>query len=335
MNPVPPQDDQYQISAVARLTGLSVHTIRAWEKRYGVVSPERTDTDRRLYSREDIRRLTLLKTLVDHGQAIGTIATLSIEQLEARLRETQFHPGGGSEPAPAESCRVAVIGPPLLALMDLANRHPLDPLEVAVQFASLEEALKAQVMPQVELALFHCPNLFPEMVRQIQVVVERLGARRALAIYDFSASAVAQQAAAVPRLTVVRGPVNSHELLLACLADIRLGSSGRPAPSALAAGPAPVSGGALSPSEIPPRRFTSEQLFKICRLPTTLECECPRHLANLLLSLCAFETYSEQCVNRSPQDAQLHAMLHQTTAQSRSKIEDALVEVLRNDGIEI
>ena len=41
----------YPIKVVSHLTGLSIHVIRAWEKRYNVVVPKRTDTNRRLYSK--------------------------------------------------------------------------------------------------------------------------------------------------------------------------------------------------------------------------------------------------------------------------------------------
>ena len=46
---------QHPIKVVARRTGLSAHVIRIWEKRYGAVEPERTDTNRRLYSRRTNR----------------------------------------------------------------------------------------------------------------------------------------------------------------------------------------------------------------------------------------------------------------------------------------
>ncbi|MEO0446986.1 MAG: MerR family transcriptional regulator, partial [Verrucomicrobiota bacterium] len=81
----PLSQEQFQISAVSRLTGLPIHSIRAWERRYQVVDPERTETDRRLYSRRDIQKLTLLKTLVDQGEPISSVAPLSVEELEQRI----------------------------------------------------------------------------------------------------------------------------------------------------------------------------------------------------------------------------------------------------------
>ena len=64
-----------------RLTGLSIHVIRAWEKRYNVVVPERTDTNRRLYSHSDIEKLKLLSNASEKGYAIGSFSSLSIDDL--------------------------------------------------------------------------------------------------------------------------------------------------------------------------------------------------------------------------------------------------------------
>lgn len=74
----------HPIRVVARRTGLSTHLIRMWERRYKAVEPERTDTGRRLYSDEDIERLSLLRQATLTGETIGQIANLSTEEL-ARL----------------------------------------------------------------------------------------------------------------------------------------------------------------------------------------------------------------------------------------------------------
>lgn len=71
----------YPIKVVSDLTGLSIHVIRAWEKRYNVVVPERTDTNRRLYSHSDIEKLKLISNASDKGYAIGSLAPLNIEEL--------------------------------------------------------------------------------------------------------------------------------------------------------------------------------------------------------------------------------------------------------------
>lgn len=73
----------YPIKAVSNLTGLSIHVIRAWEKRYNVVVPERTETNRRVYSSKDVEKLKLLHLASEKGYAISSIAALSIFDLKS------------------------------------------------------------------------------------------------------------------------------------------------------------------------------------------------------------------------------------------------------------
>ena len=79
----------YRIGAVARLTGISPDTLRIWERRYKVVAPQRTPKGGRLYSQQDVTRLTMIKTLVDSGHAISTVANLPQEELNRRLNSAQ------------------------------------------------------------------------------------------------------------------------------------------------------------------------------------------------------------------------------------------------------
>jgi len=75
---------RYPIRAAANLTGLSIDTLRAWERRYQAVTPGR-DARGRAYSQRDIRRLILLRELVDAGHAIGQVASLEDEKLTRLL----------------------------------------------------------------------------------------------------------------------------------------------------------------------------------------------------------------------------------------------------------
>lgn len=77
------------IKAVALRTGLSVHVIRVWERRYRAIVPERSVTRRRLYTAEMVERLRLLLRLTREGRSIGTIAHLETAALIALLREGQ------------------------------------------------------------------------------------------------------------------------------------------------------------------------------------------------------------------------------------------------------
>jgi hypothetical protein len=84
-----------------------------------------------------------------------------------------------------------------------------------------------------------------------------------------------------------------------------------------------------------PRRFSDRSLLAIASLSPTIACECPRHLAELVMKLSDFETYSDQCVSRSPADAALHRHLADVANRARSMIETALEHVSRAEGLKI
>ncbi|MCA9520593.1 MAG: cobalamin B12-binding domain-containing protein [Myxococcales bacterium] len=82
-------DQKHPIKVAANRSGLTSHVIRIWEKRYLAVTPERTETNRRLYTDEDIERLQLLHRLIKIGRSIGQIAQLSTDELRALCREDE------------------------------------------------------------------------------------------------------------------------------------------------------------------------------------------------------------------------------------------------------
>jgi len=67
---------KYRVGMVSKMTGLSTHTLRMWEKRYAAVLPKRTEAGGRLYNDADVERLRLLHKLVQSGHSIGGIANL-------------------------------------------------------------------------------------------------------------------------------------------------------------------------------------------------------------------------------------------------------------------
>ena len=76
------QEKRYPIKYVSRRTGLSQHVMRAWENRYNVVIPQRSPTNRRLYSEEDIKRLSLCHQATKSGHSIGQIYRLATEEIQ-------------------------------------------------------------------------------------------------------------------------------------------------------------------------------------------------------------------------------------------------------------
>lgn len=90
--------DAYPLRTVAAMTALSPDLIRAWEKRYRVVSPVRGPRGARLYSAADVAHLRLLGQVVASGRAIGDVAGLNGRELSRLIRaETPPAPGTDTE----------------------------------------------------------------------------------------------------------------------------------------------------------------------------------------------------------------------------------------------
>src|SRR5947209_8781126 len=69
-------DPRYNIQAVEKVSGLSSRTLRSWERRYGVPTPQRDDQGRRLYSERDVAIVRWLVARVQQGVAISRAAAL-------------------------------------------------------------------------------------------------------------------------------------------------------------------------------------------------------------------------------------------------------------------
>ena len=71
----------------------------------------------------------------------------------------------------------------------------------------------------------------------------------------------------------------------------------------------------------------------LANLSPTIACECPRHVAELLMQLSHFEAYSAECEHRNTADAELHAYLRQVATASRTRFEAALEHVALHEGL--
>jgi DNA-binding transcriptional MerR regulator len=91
------QEDQaiYSIGAVARMVGIPTSTLRAWEDRYAVVTPLRSEGSQRLYSRAQVEQLRFIKSRLESGASAADAHRLLSQQLagdsipagEARLTD--------------------------------------------------------------------------------------------------------------------------------------------------------------------------------------------------------------------------------------------------------
>lgn len=315
----------YRIGAVARLTGIPPDTLRVWERRYAVVEPIRSEAGTRLYSAEDVGRLTLIKRLVDNGDAISHVAALNLAQLQERSRGLHLIPAADADRPP---CRVAVLGPtlPTLLTRDDARVATLGKgVELVGAFEDEHHFHAAIADLRVDLLVLERPTLQLDRVAQMIDLITASGAARGLVVYGFAARAAVERLES-QRIVTKRAPVDVTELARWCAA--LHGSEKAPTPEAI------LDGVDLA-SPIPPRLYDSATLARIAIASPTIRCECPHHLVHLVASLVAFEQYSRECENRNADDAALHAFLHAATARARATMEAALARVVEAEGIDI
>jgi len=75
----------YSIKDMEHLSGIKAHTIRIWEKRYGLLDPDRSDTNIRSYSDKDVRRILNVAMLVKNGYKISTVALFDEQRLQLEV----------------------------------------------------------------------------------------------------------------------------------------------------------------------------------------------------------------------------------------------------------
>lgn len=322
--PVPDDEPRHRSGAVARMVRMPVATLRVWERRYQLSSPALTPSGQRLYSAADVRRIALLKQLTEHGHAIGSLAGLDMGQLQ-EVAATHAHAVTGtltSAPSPAVArWRVAVVGESLgrRLMRPSVRRRLAGALEVLGPFKDAAEAAAATGHDTIDLLLVQAPTLHPAWLSDLQQAAPALKTVRTAAVYRFSSESVCERLA-LAGVALLREP----------LADAALGQWLESLSGGVPRAPLPP----LTTGETaPPRRWDDAALADIAGLSSTIACECPRHVAEILMQLSHFEAYSTECRNRSPADAELHAYLAGVAASARAKFEEALERVAVHEGL--
>jgi DNA-binding transcriptional MerR regulator len=329
----------HRSGAVARMLRMPVATLRVWERRYGVTQPALSASGQRLYSADDVRRLALLKQLTDLGHAIGRLARLDMAQLQ-QVASTHASVLAGARPAgapvspdplaPVAPWRVAVIGSAALMRRlqrPVRGRTPSRPVQWRGPFADATQAEEALQKAPIDLLVVNETRLHGDWLASLQAAAPTLAARPKAVLYRFAAESTCD-ALATTGTALLREPQHDtalgpwlHGLLQS------LPSPSQPAAMAQASTVAPSS------SAAPPRRWDDAALADFAGLSTTIACECPRHVAELLMQLSHFEAYSAECRHRSATDAELHAYLQQVAGQARAQFEAALEHVARHEGL--
>ena len=163
----------YPIRAVSLMTGVSIDTLRAWERRYAAVVPER-DERGRIYTDAHVRRIRLLREATDAGHAIGRVATLDDEQLQVLVTNAAASPAAVvAEPAPA----VRVAAAPISTEAIVAALDRFDGVTVETELARAAAMLRA-------------PDLLRDVIVPVLVAIgERWHAGRARIAHEHLLSA--------------------------------------------------------------------------------------------------------------------------------------------------
>lgn len=309
----------FKIGAVARMTGVSIHSIRKWEERYGAVEPGRSEGGKRLYSDVDVQRLTLMKQLANSGIALENLAKSSLSQLNerwAKLRPT-VEPG-------ATPSRVAVFGAGLAASLQL-QASQLGTIEVVA--AASDEAEMRRKLKDVEadVLFVECPAVAADTEQRISDLLERFDLPAAVVVYRFGARRHVDSLRSW-RVVPLRAPAEFSTLQQAVArlhtgADIQRRSADLPLPP-----------DTTDDSPRPPR-FSREALATMALSNPQATCECQRNLVDVVLSLRALEEYLCGCESRSPEDEALHNALWNKVCEARTNIEDAIEHFAAVEGI--
>lgn len=98
---------QYSIKDLERISGVKAHTLRIWEKRYGIVEPKRTDSNIRYYCDTDVKKLMNVAILLHHGYKISKLAGLDPYDLSKKVLEISMIANGND--SQVENLVVAMI----------------------------------------------------------------------------------------------------------------------------------------------------------------------------------------------------------------------------------
>ena len=252
--------------------------------------------------------MSLLKQLVDQGHAIGVLALMPDAQLQ-ELANAAY-----TQPDAVGPIRIGVIGSNLAKRIAGSARDRAD-LVLEYSRSQLEQAAQDAPNASVEVLVIEQSELHDSAVPLIAGIKNRWGAVAVVVLYRFCASATIRALRAQDCL-VARVPADVNELALLC----RSALTGERLP------PQP-------PSHLPDIRFDESALLTIMASGSGLACECPKHLADLLMMVGSFERYSAQCASRSADDAQLHSDLQRAAGQARAILEAAMEKLATAEGL--
>jgi hypothetical protein len=215
-------------------------------------------------------------------------------------------------------CRVAALGG-LLSHRIAAALPMAQQIDWCGGFETAAELLATVTPGAIDVLLVEAPTLRARQLEQLMALFHQIRPRMLLVTYRFAAERDLRRLD-LPRMLLLRAPVDASQLLRIALLSLNM--SPQQGPQAL---PLAVQ------SPAPERRFSDDALADLATAATSIRCECPHHLSELLNSLNSFERYSGECENADAADAALHALLRNVAGHARALLERALEQVVEHE----
>ncbi len=291
------ETELYRIGTVAKLTGISVECLRAWERRHGFEPAER-DGRTRYYSRSQLQRLQTIKTLTEAGHPISSLVELSSEQLDARIGVTQPR-----VVRPHRLPQVGLVGPNLLILEQEAPDSDL--AEVSCRWVGIDDFVgsRAAERAQLDVVAVQIPSLNADDLQRVRAAAPDC---RLLVIYQFANRDALRLVEEPHGATALAWPLTWADLMRACATPA--GDSARAGRTA-------------------PRRYADHELVEIVSRARQSGADAPRHLVDLITHLNAFSDYATQCLAEA-HDAAVYDRLREDVSYARAQLERALAATI-------
>ena len=242
----------------------------------------------------------MIKQLVDSGHPISSVASVPSEKL-LELREVSIDRNGATteDTLVRLNLRAVLVG-------DAQRAGRGRGLVVAGVCADVERAAAQFRSIEADVVIVELPSLLDLDIEEIDAIKTAVGAQLVVVLYRFGASSTVRNIRKAGHVAA-HAAVDAFGLRSLCRA-------------------------ALLPAESA-QRLDNATLEMLAQASTSIECECPKHLVELIRSLASFETYSEQCSIRSELDATVHQDLQQTAGRARVLLEQSLLRLAMLEGL--
>ena len=307
----------YEVGAVAKISGISPHTIRTWERRGFIEAARRSPTGRRQYSKQQLDQFNLLAKLTKAGDSISAIAKLSVPELRVRL-------SGYSDPAltvdtfnPLKTLNVFTFESRIHDRLSQLSSRINSGLYDLNQLEEIDESDRPDVV------VMEAPPFIAGLTRLVDKVSGRFPGMPIVLFYDFLSREHLRRLGS-EGFFLIRLPIQNEQLeqyLFKAAGEKRI--------------PMEVEIEDPENKKDAERLFSESQLITLANATPKLKCECPNHLSALVTSLIAFEDYCQTCAVETPADEQIHKHLGYEVSMARRRVEESLLYLCEAEGLPI